>query len=338
VPVDPALLKRRLYAIPLERVEDPTLYRIFRQKQVELDRQITMLSDLGTSRFLHGGLQLYGAVSGSLSALADEILARVSPRAREGAGGRKLNAEEFAALARREVGRYRSQWPEFAAGVAVRRDLDRGLLVSSGSLLVGAGARIPARRADALIQHEIGTHALTWHNGRAQPLRLLSSGLAGYEALQEGLAVLAEFLVGGLSRPRLRLLAARVLAVRQMVDGTSFVENYRTIHGVQKIEQRAAFNLVMRVHRGGGLAKDAIYLRGLAGLLEYLAEGGELGPLFIGKIAAEHIPVIRELTLRKVLRQPPLRPEFLNHPEAAERLEKLKLGPSMLDLVERKRK
>ena len=32
------------------------------------------------------------------------------------------------------------------------------------------------------------------------------TGLTGYDTLQEGLAVLSEYLVGGLSRPRLRLL------------------------------------------------------------------------------------------------------------------------------------
>ncbi len=336
VPVDPAALKRRLYDIPLERVEDSTLSRIFRQKQDELDRQITMLCDLDTARFRYGGLQLYGQVDNGLGALAAEVLDRFPPRARDDAGGGRLDAEAFALLAREEIARYREKWPRFTAGVAVRRDMGSGLMVSHGSLLIGAGTSIPVPRADALLQHEIGTHSLTWFNGRAQPLRLLSAGLAGYEALQEGLAVLAEYLVGGLSRPRLRLLAARVLAVKQMVDGADFVENFRTIHDGQKIEQRAAFTLVMRVHRGGGLTKDAIYLRGLAELLGHLARGGELAPLYLGKIAADHIPIVRELSLRGVLRRPPLEPEFMNRPETAARLAKLRDGLSVTDLVERK--
>jgi len=338
VPVDPSVIKRRLYDIPVERVEDPTLARIFRQKQDELDRQITMLGDLDTVRFRYGGLQLYGRVDDGLSALAAEILDRLPPRSRDDAGGGRLDAEAFARLARQEIARYREQYPDFTAGVEVRRDMGNGLMVSGGSLMVGAGTSIPTSRAEALLQHEIGTHSLTWHNGRAQPLRLLSAGLAGYEALQEGLAVLAEHLVGGLSRPRLRLLAARVLAVRQMVDGAGFIENFRVIHDEQKLEQRAAFTLVMRVHRGGGLSKDAIYLRGLAELLDYLAGGGELAPLYLGKIAAGHIPIVRELTLRGVLRTPPLEPVFISRPGTAERLAKLRDGLSVTDLVERTKK
>ncbi len=49
---DPLLLKRRLMKIATERVDDPTLAHVLRQTQYELDRQITMLADIGTSRFL----------------------------------------------------------------------------------------------------------------------------------------------------------------------------------------------------------------------------------------------------------------------------------------------
>ena len=80
-------------------------------------------------------------------------------------------------------------------------------MVSNGNLLIGRKAKIPASRVDALVQHEVGTHLLTYFNGRAQPFQMLYTGLAGYEEMQEGIAVLSEYLVDGLSVPRLRLLA-----------------------------------------------------------------------------------------------------------------------------------
>ena len=147
-------------------------------------------------------------------------------------------------------------------------------------------SRIPSSRVEALIQHEVGTHVLTYHNGRAQRLRHLYTGFAGYDALQEGLAVLAEYLVGGLSRPRLRLLAARVVAAHLMIDGASFVETFRTLDRTYDFAQRTAFVVTMRTYRSGGLTKDAVYLRGLRQILDYLAGGGDLEPLFVGKIAA----------------------------------------------------
>src|SRR6185312_6018091 len=60
--LDPMLVKRQLYAIPVERVEDPTLSFLFRQKQEELDRQITLLTDIDSPRFLPESVQIYGGV------------------------------------------------------------------------------------------------------------------------------------------------------------------------------------------------------------------------------------------------------------------------------------
>lgn len=39
-----------LYQIPVERIEDPALAYLFRQKQDELDRQITLLGDVDSPR------------------------------------------------------------------------------------------------------------------------------------------------------------------------------------------------------------------------------------------------------------------------------------------------
>jgi uncharacterized protein (TIGR02421 family) len=207
-------------------------------------------------------------------------------------------------------------------------------MVSRGNLLVSDQSQIPSSRVEALIQHEVGTHVLTYHNGRAQKMRHLYTGFAGYDALQEGLAVLAEHLVGGLSRPRLRLLAARVVAARLMVDGASFVETFRALDRGYGFARRTAFVITMRTYRSGGLTKDVVYLRGLLQILDYLARGGDLEPLFVGKIATQHLPVIRELRWRGVLTEPPLLPRYLSSADALDRLGKLRRGASVLQLIE----
>ncbi|MGH9895656.1 MAG: tyrosine/phenylalanine carboxypeptidase domain-containing protein, partial [bacterium] len=61
--VDPELVKRRLYDLPLERLEDPVLALLLRDKRRELDRQLDLLEDRDSERFLTGSLQLYGGVS-----------------------------------------------------------------------------------------------------------------------------------------------------------------------------------------------------------------------------------------------------------------------------------
>jgi uncharacterized protein (TIGR02421 family) len=209
-----------------------------------------------------------------------------------------------------------------------------GMMVSADQLLIGGRTRIPRRRAEALLQHEVGTHLVTRYNGRQQPLQQLEVGLAGYDGLQEGLAVLAEFLVGGLSRFRTRVLAARVVAARQLVDGASFIDTFRLLDRTLEFSQRTAYTITMRVYRGGGLTKDAVYLRGLVQILKYLQSGGDLEPLYIGKVAAAHLPLVAELRGRGVIKPPALRPRYLDGRRAERQIERLRGGLSVLHLLE----
>jgi len=329
--VDPELVKRQLYDLPLEHLEDPVLAMILRDKRRELDRQISLLEDRDTPRFLPGSLQLYGAVDDALLGEAEAILAEL-PYESPGSGG-EMDSSALAARARAELDHYRRDFPALACAVQLRDDLP-SLMVSHGDLLVPRGLDFRAARVEALLQHEIGTHVVTHANGSAQPLGVLGAGLAGYEALQEGLAMFAEYVAGGLDRSRLRLVAARVVAVRRLETGTTLaalVAELRDRHGVPL---RSAFNVALRVFRGGGLAKDAIYLRGLLQLLGYLAEGGSLEPLLVGKIALEQVPLIEELLHRGVLRPARLRPRWLDSPAARDALTRARRGLRPLDLVE----
>lgn len=336
IPVSPTLLKRKLFAISIERVEDPGLARIFREKQSEIDRHLTGLLDRETKRFLYASLQLFGEVDDSLLEVAKQFLDRIPPQSREGSA-KRVGAAAFAERAEQEFALFRQAYPEFSAKISIRKDTS-GLMVSRGNLLIANDMSIPVSRVEALIQHEVGTHVLTYYNGRSQRFRQLYSGLAGYEELQEGLAVMAEFLVGGLSLPRLRLLAARVVAARRLTDGASFVDTFRELDRNYEFNQATAFNITMRIFRGGGLTKDAVYLRGLIRLHQYLRTGGELEPLLVGKISAENIPLIKELLWREVLHAPPLRPRYLDDPQALERLEKARASASVLDLVDTRRR
>jgi len=297
-----------------------------------------MLLDLGTKRFFYGGLQLYGRPEEKLVRQAREVLEALPKGTGEGSRTKRLGAHEFADLAREEVCYYARLFPEFRGKVEVRDDIYSGLLVSWGRLLIGRETQIPVRRADALLQHEVGTHMVTDANGRAQPFRQLYTGLAGYDELQEGLAVLAEYLVGGFSRARLRLLAARVLAAHGLVEGGTFVDVFRLLHREFGFDGKTSYTIAMRIFRGGGLTKDAVYLRGLLRVLDYVRGGSGVEPLYVGKIAARHIPLVRELQWREVLRPAPVRPRYLEIPESQQRLKDLKNGYDLLSLVQEPRR
>lgn len=331
--VEPASLKRLLYEVRIENIEDPTLGDLFRQRQDELDRKITMLKDINTPKFLLGSRQVFGDVSEELLTLAKGLLQQLPRGSRDESREGMLTAHQFAARAEQEIAFYREQLPSFRAEAIVKTEMFSGLICSGGNLLIGHQTEIPVRRVEALLQHEIGTHLLTYYNGLCEPIQQLHSGFAGYDALQEGLAVLTEYLVGGLSRPRMRMLAARVVAASMMIEDATFVETFRAMDLDYDFSQRVAYTITMRTYRGGGLTKDAVYLQGLVEMLEYLQADGQLEPLFVGKTAAEHIPLIQELQHRKVLKPASIRPRYLTMPNVQDRIDDLRFGKTVLDLI-----
>jgi uncharacterized protein (TIGR02421 family) len=331
LPFDPDLVKRQLYDLPIEDVTDPTVASLLREKRLELDRTITLLEDRDTPRFLFGSLQLYPAVDDDLLAEAEEIIDKMPPRDE---ASKPVTPEEFAVLARSEIDHYRAEVPEMDSQVIVRDDMP-GILVSRGHLYLSASARVSESRVAPLIQHEVGTHIVTYQNGLAQPLLLLGVGLPGYEQSQEGLAMFAEYMSGGLDANRLRMIAARVIAVHMMTSGAGFVDIFDRMHQDIELHEAAAWSVTMRVTRGGGSSKDAIYLRGLKGVLAHLAAGHTLKPLLIGKIALEQVPFVEELLWRQVLKSPTLMPRWLRIKGAEERLARAQNGLQPIDLVER---
>ena len=324
--VDPTTLKRKLYHILLERIEDPTLADLFTAKRDELDRQITLLNDRNSEAFLYGSIQLFGQIDKKLLEDA-QLIIRHSSDSRI-SDGEKLSATQLAIHANEELEHYRKSDPSFAAKVEVRDDIT-GILVSHGNFLIGSDAKVSKARLSATLNHEIGTHALTYHNGKKQPMQQLYAGMAGYEELQEGLAVLAEYLSDGLALSRLQLLAGRVIAVHNIIDGADFVECYRSLREDYGFHTFTAFNMTMRIYRGGGYTKDMIYLRGFIKLIHYLAKNEDMTLLYCGKIAMEHLHLLQELRWRKVLKPLALTPRYLQDAMAQKRLKTLRDTPSI---------
>ena len=244
-----------------------------------------------------------------------------------------LDARQFATHAQQEVDYYRQQDQSLAARVEVRDDIP-GIMVSHGNFLIGSSAQIASSRLHATFAHEIGTHVVTYHNGMQQPFRELYVGMAGYEPMQEGLAVLSEYLVGGLSSGRLRQLAGRVISVNAVIEGADFMETYRILNQDHGFSTKAAFMMTMRTHRGGGYTKDAVYLKGLMGLLDRLGKGKKLEAMYLGKIALEYLQLIEELNWRQVLEKAPLVPRLFSMPEAQDRIARLGKGMAVPELLE----
>ncbi|MBD1421451.1 flavohemoglobin expression-modulating QEGLA motif protein [Sphingobacterium chuzhouense] len=316
IPIDPDIVKRNLYNLRIEDIYDPTIAYLFRDKRRELDDMMTMLASRGTSDFKYGSLMVFGNVDEQLYELAKAVLTAIDSIAqtdRQKPEEEYLDAKAFAQLAEEEISFLQQQSPTFKTSVRVRDDI-AGVMVNHGVLNISKQYRISKRRALALIQHEVGTHIITYFNGKEQPFSFFRLGVPGYEQLQEGLAVLAEYLVGGLTNERLRILAGRVIAVQHMLLGHSFVETFDMLHEEYGFSTNTSFTMTMRVYRSGGLTKDTAYLQGFKELIQYIQEGKDLNLLTIGKIREDYLPIVHDLIQRGVLRPPRIKPRYLHEP------------------------
>ena len=330
VALDPEQEKRRLYDIPLEKVDDPTLAYILRDKRLEIEKQLTMLEERGTDSFRFIGESLYGAIDEAVLDGAKQIL-KAFPTGESPSEIDKFNCHDFAAHAQKEIDYYQKLFPQLKLSLEIRGDV-AGIMVSETTLFISDQLSMDSNRCDALIQHEIGTHILTYCNGKSQPFKQMYAGFAGYDQLQEGLAVLAEYLVNGLTINRLRLLAGRVVAAHSLVMGANFIETFRLLKDQHNFPEHTSYYISMRIYRGGGLTKDAVYLAGLINVLDYLKNDGKLETLYAGKFNTNHVALIEELIHRRVLKKPEL-PRFLERESVQERMKKLRAGISLTELL-----
>lgn len=327
--VDPDLAKGELYDIDLSQLEDPLLETLLSEKRREIDAQLTMLATRNTPAFRPASMVLYGTVD---PALLDDAKAILSGTGKARPRGAAIGAQDIATDARALIARYHALDSRFSASVEVRDDVS-GLMVSRGKLMVGRDSAVPANRLEALLAHEISVHLLTYFNGVSQALGIFASGLAGYEGVQEGLGVFAEWAVGGLTRRRLRLLAGRVVAVHAMQQGADFISCYQVLHEDHGFTPRGAFGIAARVYRSGGLAKDAIYLKGFKAVIDFLAKGHSLAPFWLGKIAPRHVAAIEELLQRGLVHAPLFTPLFLADDATKNRIARLRERSHLSDLL-----
>ena len=322
--VDLDAIDDRLQALPVRGIESPLLSELLAEKQREIERQVELVRLRDTDGFIAASLGLFGGVEPGLLELAGRILEHPGQdKGLEADAGLDVFMEAVEA----ELAWYRAQSPDFDVDVVIDPDLSSLMMVSHGTLYVDGSLRIPHARVQPLIQHEIGTHVVTRHNGRRQSLRQLEVGLAHYDPLQEGLGVLAEFLAGYLPLQRLRVLAARVVAVDMAVNGEGVPAIFDLLHETHGLPTDEAFDVAIRALRGGGLTKDAVYLDGLRELLDYLRGGGALEPLFVGKFALSHRVLLDQLANEGWVAPPDLLPRYFSLPDFQARLARCRNTP-----------
>ena len=305
--LDMDAMEQRLGELPVERIESPLLKGVLAEKQRELERMIELVRLRGTDGFVTASIDLFGGVEAGLLELANDILANVGASEQLTAN---CGVDVVLAAVEEEVEWYRERAPDFSLEITVDADIGSLMMVSHGRLYLDADMRLPHARLQPLVQHEVGTHVVTRYNGMQQPMRQLAVGLAAYDPLQEGLGVLAEYLTGYLPGERLRVLAARVVAADMAIRGEDIPQVFACLHDEHGFATDDAFDVAVRALRGGGLTKDAVYLRGLCDLLDHLRAGGGFETLFRGKFALSHLVVLEQLAEAGWAAPPALLPRY----------------------------
>ncbi|MEJ7728869.1 MAG: tyrosine/phenylalanine carboxypeptidase domain-containing protein [Polyangiaceae bacterium] len=146
--------------------------------------------------------------------------------------------------------------------VVVSRHLASLAAVGDGVVHVVAGRMLSERDVERTVRHEMLGHVLPRQRADGERLGLFAVGTAAGADDQEGRALFLEKQGGFLDVGRRRELALRHLAARRTQAGEGFVETTRGLlaHDATLPD---ALRIVARAHRGGGLAREAVYLPAL---------------------------------------------------------------------------
>lgn len=168
-----------------------------------------------------------------------------------------------------------------------------------------------ANEAIRLAVHEVLGHLTAAANGRTQALGLLEVGTAGSFTDQEGLAIWLEEQAGVLDGRRLRTLAARVLAADHVHAGATFGDTARELVRLHGFPASDAVSIAERAYRGGGVARDVVYLHGWLRVRSVLERGSmTVDELRSGRIGVADVVPLRALAQRGLVYPPRYRPSL----------------------------
>jgi len=184
------------------------------------------------------------------------------------------------------------------------------------TIYINAAVFYTPQEVERLKVHEVEVHIFRGANGSLQPYRILAEGTAGYDATEEGLAIIAEEITGCLEvdTRQMKLYAGRALAASLALE--------RPFFGVFKallryFPEEIAYRITERVKRGmkdtsrkGGLTKDQNYIRGWLEMKKFTGSGGDIGKLYAGKIGTGDLDIVTGMMERGELVPPKYLPEF----------------------------
>lgn len=179
------------------------------------------------------------------------------------------------------------------------------------------------RQVYQLLHHEGEVHLATTLNGASQGvLKFLAKGTPRTTIYQEGLAVFAEFMSQQIDPIRVKKLAYRTIAIKMCEEGADFIDLYN-FYLENNFGEPESFDAAARCIRGGLMeggapfTKDVAYLDGLVRINNFIRVALKKGRpelvrfLFTGKLIAENVPILYELSQKGIVKPPQYLPGWI---------------------------
>lgn len=290
--------------------DDSALGLLLRKKRRELLQRITILRARGDTRaFTDACSAMYGQPTSVLLSAASSIL-RNQQACDIARPETMLTAEQVAPILERALTTYGlHDWR-----VEIRDSVIARMTVGSRSVYLRRDAVFPREDIQGLIAHEIETHVLTSENGSHQPYELFRRGFAQYMDTQEGLAVYNQNRFLSPHHDKRYGPARNILGTAFALEH-SFADTRRYLQEELGYDPDKALTKAIDMKRGiihtaepGGFTRGIVYFRGLRAIEHFIAEGGDLRRLYVGKIALEDLDLLKDIP---GIKEPLILPEFL---------------------------
>lgn len=245
---------------------------LFSARAAELALEAALVEALGTPAFSNLARERFpGAASAELEALLAAFEGAVpdepeSPRlAADSSDPRSLVRVLERRL--RESGAH--------ARVELRPELGSVAAAGDGVIYVRPSARLSATEAERVALHELEGHVLPRQRARREPNPIFSVGTRAASEDEEGRALLLEERAGLQGWERKQELLLRHRAAALVRAGASFSEVVTALADAG-VDADRALDLALRAHRGGGLAREIVYLPALVRVKRALLREPEL--------------------------------------------------------------
>jgi uncharacterized protein (TIGR02421 family) len=285
--------EKDIRAIKGLKFESSIMDLILKEYSKELYNYLMMFKYRGDEKFTSYSIKIYGRPDSSLIKIARQFL---------NVDTKKIYVLESKYDSEETVDRFKKILVKsnFNWEVALKKTIaNASVNPSKKMMVVKKGKHFNKSQFKRLVAHEIFTHILRAECGSLQPYKIFSTGLAGYESTEEGLALYKEKKTGNLTSSLLKGYAGRVIAINiglkhSFRNTFNFLRKY---YGKEK-----SWTLTVRVKRGlintskaGGFTKDLIYLKGYLEILDFLKKHNGIKTLHYGKIGIHHVKLIPKI-------------------------------------------